>query len=109
MKLDTPFPPSAFSLPAEIIEKLNALPEKADPAVFCAKLELLDFLRDYADAADWNGRTLKQTVELYNELCPPSQTGRYINLKDFWHCLIRGGLQGAVFYSDSNDGELLCQ
>ena len=107
MKLDTPFPPSAFSLPAEIIEKLNALPQKTDPAAPCAKLELLDFLRDYADATDWNGRTLKQTVELYNELCPPSQTGRHLNLKDFWHCLIRGGLQGAVFYSDSNDGELL--
>lgn len=109
MKLDTPFPPSAFSLPAEIIEKLNALPQKTDPAASRAKLELLDFLYDYADATDWNGRTLKQTVELYNELCPPSQTGRHLNLKDFWHCLIRGGLQGAVFYSDSNDGELLCQ
>ena len=117
--LDTPFPPSAFQLPAEVINALENLqcPEQK-PICLAEKMriKLLPLLENYADLTDWNGRSLRETVDMYNELYKKQNDFRkktenlyseFFCEREFWHCLIRGGLQGAAFYFDSRRAECL--
>jgi len=45
-------------------------------------------------------------VQAYQEM-PHKEQGKAVRLsvKKLWHYFIRGGLQGAVFYTDSKIGE----
>ncbi len=47
---------------------------------------------------DWNYRTIRQTLKMFDILCPfhPS-----FDAKLFWKSLLRGGIQGILYYSDS--------
>ena len=80
------------------------------------RIKLLPFLENYADLTDRNGRSLRETIYMYNELYKKQNDFRkktenlyseFFCEREFWHCLIRGGLQGAVFYFDSRRAECL--
>ncbi|WP_428768544.1 ATP-grasp domain-containing protein [Treponema sp. HNW] len=117
--LDTAYPPSAFQLPPDVLRKLETLEySQKSPVCLTEKMHirLPPVLEDCADLTDWNGRSLRETVDLYNELykkqsaLPKSGEVLYSSSfsdREFWHCLIRGGLQGAVFYFDSRRSECL--
>ncbi len=97
--LSTTFPPSAFLLPIEIYEKIQ---NDFDVAISTV-VEIPDFLKVYEKTKDWNGRTLIETVKCVNEYINENfdRVGRAKKsegLPSFWSCLIRGGLQGALFY-----------
>lgn len=47
---------------------------------------------------DWNYNTILQTVKKFDILRPNHPK---MNLKNFWKAVLRGGLQGAVYFSDS--------
>ena len=80
--LQTEFPPSAFNIDFDFenIEKMKSEIEVSS-------------LRDY--------RTIKDTVELFEKItnCKISEVQ---NPKKFWKYLLRGGIQGALYFFDSN-------
>ena len=82
--LQTEFPPSAFNIDFDFenIEKMNS------------KIEV-------SSLRDWNYRTIKDTVELFEKItnCKVSEVH---NPKKFWKYLLRGGIQGALYFYDSN-------
>lgn len=47
---------------------------------------------------DWNYNTILQTAKKFDILRPNHPK---MNLKDFWKAVLRGGLQGAVYFCDS--------
>ena len=47
---------------------------------------------------DWNYRSLKDSLEFFDELCPDHPR---LDAKRFWRYLIRGGVQGVLYYADS--------
>ena len=59
-----------------------------------------EFLKtaDICNLTDWNYNTIRQTVEKFDILRPKHPE---LNSKGFWSALLRGGLQGAVYYSDT--------
>ena len=82
--LQTEFPPSAFNIDFDFenIEKMNS------------EIEV-------SSLRDWNYRTIKDTVELFEKItnCKISEVQ---NPKKFWKYLLRGGIQGALYFYDSN-------
>ncbi len=82
--LQTEFPPSAFNInfDFENIEKMNS------------EIEV-------SSLRDWNYRTIKDTVELFEKItnCKISEVQ---NQKKFWKYLLRGGIQGALYFYDCN-------
>lgn len=82
--LQTEFPPSAFNIDFDFenIEKMNS------------EIEV-------SSLRDWNYRTIKDTVELFEKItnCKVSEVH---NPKKFWKYLLRGGIQGALYFYDSN-------
>ncbi len=95
--LNTDFPPSAFSLPNDIYEKIYSIPK--DP-VYEVK-HFPEFLHEYADVRDWNGLKLLESLHIVNNYIAKHKENLHCNcesLPDFWHCFIRGGVQGALFY-----------
>lgn len=82
--LQTEFPPSAFNIDFDLenIEKMKS------------EIEL-------SSLRDWNYRTIKDTVELFEKItnCKVSEVH---NPKKFWKYLLRGGIQGALYFYDSN-------
>ena len=82
--LQTEFPPSAYNIDFDFenIEKMNS------------EIEV-------SSLRDWNYRTIKDTVELFEKItnCKISEVQ---NPKKFWKYLLRGGIQGALYFYDSN-------
>ena len=82
--LQTEFPPSAYNIDFDFenIEKMNS------------EIKL-------SSLRDWNYRTIKDTVELFEKItnCKISEVQ---NPKKFWKYLLRGGIQGALYFYDSN-------
>ena len=82
--LQTEFPLSAFNIDFDFenIEKMNS------------EIEV-------SSLRDWNYRTIKDTVELFEKItsCKISEVQ---NPKKFWKYLLRGGIQGALYFYDSN-------
>ena len=93
------FPPYAFfKLNKEQLGYLDKLlPVPADEKV---EKYLPDFLNtaDYCTLTDWNYNTIKQTVQKFDLLRPKHPQ---LNSRGFWSALLRGGIQGAVYYSDT--------
>ena len=79
--LSVDFPPSAFNVNFEF-----------DDSEKIAKQIEVSSLRD------WNYRTIKDTINLFMEI---SQCKSFIFDKKFWQYLLRGGIQGALYYYDS--------
>lgn len=93
--LDTDFPPSAFSLPKEVYKKVDELP------FILENLEIPEFLKPYLETVkDYNHRTIQESLDFFEKI-----TKTNINTKldfsdfkiNFWHSLIRGGLQGILY------------
>ncbi len=94
------FPPSAFGkLSTDDLSKITGkIP--ADQKVSDYIPEILNSA-EYKDKMDWNYNTIKTTAQKFDILRkkhPP------LDAKKFWSALVRGGLQAAVYFSDSNLG-----
>ncbi|MBQ9281214.1 MAG: ATP-grasp domain-containing protein [Treponema sp.] len=68
-----------------------------------AKAKVIDFLPEslipLADSLkDWNHRTLRKTLEKFDEICP--EHGE-LDGKSFWQAVLRGGIQGALYVADN--------
>ena len=93
------FPPSAFGKlnkkQLEILEGLGAIgqDEKVSPLI-------PDFLKEpeYSKLIDWNYNTITESARKFDILRPKHPE---LNAKNFWSALMRGGIQGAVYYSDT--------
>lgn len=51
-----------------------------------------------SDSKDWNGLSILETARLFDKIC---RRHPELNAFDFWNALLRGGIQGAVYFSDS--------
>ena len=54
--------------------------------------------KDFLEKIDWNYNTVLSTVQKFDILRPKHPE---LKMKDFWQALLRGGIQGAVYFSDS--------
>ena len=91
------FPPDAFGrLSEDQLAQLEGV-IAADTPVSAA---LPDFLNtdEYKELTDWNFNTISQTLNKFDILRAKHPE---LNKKDFFKALMRGGIQGAVYYSDS--------
>ena len=81
--LQTEFPPSAFNINFDFDD-----------------LEKMTQEIEVSSLRDWNYRTIKDTVELFEKItnCKISEVQ---NPKKFWKYLLRGGIQGALYFYDS--------
>ena len=97
------FPPSAFGkLTAELQKKINTqygedfeIPENNKVQAFIP--EALK-TADYLNKKDWNYNTLEATAQKFDLLRakhPP------LNAQKFWSAVMRGGIQAAVYVSDT--------
>ncbi|MCQ2575671.1 MAG: ATP-grasp domain-containing protein [Treponema sp.] len=91
------FPPSAYGKLSE--EELNAISGKIEKN---KKIEenIPNILKssEYIKKRDWNYNTIAQTAKKFDILRPNHPE---LDAKGFWKALMRGGLQGCVYYSDS--------
>ena len=91
------FPPDAFG-------KLNVSQFAGLEGVIAAdspvSAALPDFLNtdEYKELTDWNFNTISQTLNKFDIL---RAIHPELNKKDFFKALMRGGIQGAVYYSDT--------
>ena len=79
--LDINFPPSAFNTKLDL-----------------ENLEQIAMEIETSSLRDWNYRTIKETIKLFNEI---TNCEIFISNKKFWHYLFRGGIQGALYFFDS--------
>ena len=93
------FPPYAFAkLNNEQLELLDKLiPVPADEKIQNFLPEMLT-TQEFCNLTDWNYNTILSTVQKFDILRPKHPK---LNSKDFWCALMRGGIQGAVYYSDT--------
>ena len=93
------FPPYAFfKLNDEqqcCLDILLDIPENAKTQDY-----IPEFLQtaDVCNLTDWNFNTIRQTAQKFDILRPKHPA---LDSTRFWSSLLRGGLQGAVYYSDS--------
>ena len=89
------FPPDAFGRlnEAQLVQLGGVI--AADSPVSAA---LPDFLNkdEYKELTDWNFNTISQTLNKFDILRAKHPE---LNKKDFFKALMRGGIQGAVYYS----------
>ncbi len=94
------FPPYAFGKlddeQLEVLAKLLPIPanekvQKYIPEIFTSK--------SFCNLTDWNYNTIMTTVQKFDILRPKHPE---LNSKAFWCALMRGGIQGAVYYSDTS-------
>ena len=91
------FPPDAFGRlnEAQLVQLEDVI--AADSPVSAA---LPDFLNtdEYKELTDWNFNTISQTLNKFDILRAKHPE---LNKKDFFKALMRGGIQGVVYYSDT--------
>ena len=93
------FPVSAFTFCPKNASSVTVgegtrIPENARTIDFLpeALIPLADSLRD------WNHRTLRKTLEKFDEICPAHKE---LDGKRFWSAVLRGGIQGALYVADN--------
>lgn len=91
------FPPSAFGKLAQVLLDEIISPIPADSKI---SEQIPDFLKkpEYKKLLDWNYNTIEETAvkfDLLRPKHPPFEAAK------FWNALMRGGIQGAVYYSDT--------
>ena len=91
------FPPDAFRKLTE--NQLNELQGEIAADTPVAQT-LPDFLNtsEYQNLIDWNFNTIAQTLQKFDILRTKHPA---LNKQEFFKAIIRGGIQGAVYYSDS--------
>ena len=91
------FPPDAFGrLNESQLAQLEGVIASDSPV----SAALPDFLNtdEYKELTDWNFNTISQTLNKF-DILRAKHPG--LNKKDFFKALMRGGIQGAVYYSDT--------
>ena len=53
---------------------------------------------EYIKKQDWNYNTIVQTAQKFDQLRAKHPD---LEAKKFWNCIMRSGIQGAVYYCDS--------
>ena len=90
------FPPPAFGAVPQ-----SALASVTGEIPACKKTE--DFIpevlktSEYINRRDWNYNTILQTAQKFDMLRPSHPS---LDARSFWTAVLRGGLQGAVYFSD---------
>lgn len=98
---ETNFPPSAFGiLTKEELEQIPEFIEKDESVIKTIPKFLLN--ADYINRQDWNYNTIEETIKKFDLIRPRHPR---LNAKDFWKALMRGGLQAAVYVSDTIEYE----
>ncbi len=93
------FPPSAFGKLTE--EELKSLPKTIKKGEKISK-NIPNFAKsaENINKRDWNYNTISQTVEKFDLLRPDHPD---MDAKRFWSAVFRGGIQAAVYVSDSSN------
>ena len=90
------FPPSAFG---ELVDEEAAvdgvIPENGSVTACIPQVLKTE---KWADKTDWNYNTILQTAQKFDIL---RKNHPELEAKRFWKCVLRGGIQAAVYYSDS--------
>ena len=63
----------------------------------------------FLDQCDWNGLSLRKAMEeiAFKTDIQFSEDAEWtLYSRHFWHALVRGGIQGCLWYIESNDGEI---
>ena len=91
------FPPDAFGRlsESELLEIKENIPENAKIVDFIPKILKSS---EYINKRDWNYNTIQKTCEKFDEL---RKKHPELDGKRFWSALLRGGIQAAVYVSDS--------
>lgn len=91
------FPPSAFEqIPPDILD--------SEDQIIGENQKVLDFIPkvlqnpEYENIKDWNFNTIKQTAQKFDIL---RKNHPEFDLKTFWKAVLKGGLQAAVYFSDT--------
>ncbi|MCK9168907.1 MAG: ATP-grasp domain-containing protein [Treponema sp.] len=93
------FPPPAYIVLCDT-DKISGIIPQGRLVSGVVPHELLTlFMSD--DAEDWNYRTLRQTCALFDALCPDHPA---LDARSFWNAVVRGGIQGALYVSDTASG-----
>ena len=91
------FPPSAFGeiTLREMTQLIGSIPKDESVTKY-----IPEFLKsaDYINKVDWNYNTIEQTAQKFDILRPKHPE---MDMRKFWRAVIRGGLQAAVYVSDS--------
>jgi hypothetical protein len=96
------FPPDAFGrLNNDEIEKIKSeiteIPSDAKTADFIPKVLQS---AEYINKTDWNYNTIQTTAQKFDILRPKHPE---LDAKRFWNALTRGGIQAAVYVSDTTE------
>lgn len=93
------FPPSAYKeLSEKELQNIEGKIEK-NKSVYDFIPEILKSA-DYVNAEDWNYNTIAETAKKFDILRPAHPE---LDAKRFWSAVIRGGIQAAVYVSDSTE------
>ena len=95
------FPPDAYGKLTE--EQLKALNEESPiPADSKVINYIPDVLKtaEYINKTDWNYNTIQKTAEKFDILRPKHPA---LNQERFWKAVMRGGIQAAVYVSDTTE------
>ena len=91
------FPPSAFGkLPPAVLADINgSIPQNQKAADFIPKVIQT---AEYINMTDWNFNTIAATAQKFDILRPKHPE---LDAKRFWSAVVRGGIQAAVYVSDT--------
>jgi biotin carboxylase len=91
------FPPSAFGkLPSSVISEMSgSIPQNQKVSDFIPKVLQT---AEYINIRDWNFNTISETAVKFDILRPKHPE---LDAKRFWSALVRGGIQAAVYVSDT--------
>lgn len=93
------FPCGAFGLIDFEIYRLNEEVKKSPVIKENASIaEALPEALKERMCRDWNYRSIEKTVALFDRICP---VHKEFDAEKFWKVLIRGGIQGILYYADS--------
>ena len=96
------FPPPAFG-------RLKSEEEESIKGIIPADEKVVNYIpeilknAEYQNKRDWNYNTILQSAQKFDEL---RKKHPQLDAKKFWKALVRGGLQAAVYISDSTSGSL---
>lgn len=90
------FPPSAFPAPFTKIcdMELDGVIAQNARVQDVIPPQVQEIIDKAAELVDWNGRTIMQSVNMFDIFC---KIHGELRQQDFWYALFRGGLQGAVY------------
>ena len=96
------FPPDAFGKLSEeeltvLVQENDCIPANSKAADFIPKVLQT---AEYINKKDWNYNTIKTTAEKFDILRPKHPA---IDAIRFWKAVMRGGLQAAVYVSDTSE------